>query len=361
MMRRSSRIYLAHINAGKIERLIKFLVRCHTYKQYFADLLWQQNGTFKTYCDTNLIRRGVKRFGITFRLTSMIANEVLGTIKATRTNGGSKPDMRRHLLILNYHFTTLEKSDHVGFDFVLKLKGCEIPVINIPFSKTAHLNKFLNSGWQIAKSFRLGLDKKCRLYLDLILEKFKVEKRESGEIVGLDSNYKGGMVFSDGRMIARDSYRKIQQFAKREKNTHEQIKQELNRELKQFDFSNIKIIAIEDLKYVKHFKRETFSRIFNRRLSHWTYRYFVTRIEQVCEEQGIKTVKKYPGYTSQTCSRCHSCDKRNRAEDRFECSSCGYENNADLNAALNLKTLGEAEVYGLRSLPSWKYRTVSIS
>lgn len=357
MMRRSSRVHLLHLNKSKIKRLYDFIARCHIFQQYFADLLWQQNGILKSYCDPVLLRRGSRRFRISYRLASLVANEVLGTVKSVRKkNRCSKPNIHKFSITLNCLFSVLEKSTRIGFDFVLKLKGCEIPVLNIPFSKTAHLNKFLNSGWQIAKSFHIGFDLKHRLYVDLILEKPRPKRLITGEIVGFDSNYKGGMVFSDGRIIGEKSYAKIRSFAKREKNTHGQIKQELNRELKQFDFSNIRQIAVEDLKYVKHFKRETFSRVFNRRLSHWTYRYFMTRLGQICEERGIFISKKYPGYTSQTCSRCHNCDKRNRVEDRFECTSCGFQSNADLNAAFNLKTLGEAEVYGLRSLKNWRYQ-----
>lgn len=355
MMRRNSRIYLSHLNSGKTEKLFKFIILSHTFKQYFIDLIWQQGSTLKMYCEPNLIRKGVARFGISYRLAASIANESLAAVKAAKAQNTRRPSIKRHSLILGYHFATLEKSDHINFDFILKLGGCEVPILNIPFSKTAHLNKFLDSGWNIAKSFRIGLNKKHNLYLDLIFEKQKPKKRKTGKVIGIDSNYRGGMVISSGRIIGKTVYEKIQNFAKYEKNTHAQIKQQLNYELKHKKFVGIKTIAIEDLKYVKHFKRGTFSRSFNRRLSHWTYRYFMDRLDQICEEQGIWLVKKYPGYTSQTCSRCHRCDKRSRVDDRFECTSCGFSTNADLNAAFNLKTLGEAEVYDLRSLKNWKF------
>ena len=44
-----------------------------------------------------------------------------------------------------------------------------------------------------------------------------------------------------------------------------------------------------------------------------------------------------PRYTSQTCPRCNSVDKRNRkTQARFKCINCGYEANADVNAANNI-------------------------
>lgn len=50
-----------------------------------------------------------------------------------------------------------------------------------------------------------------------------------------------------------------------------------------------------------------------------------------------------PQYTSQTCSRCGCIDKQNRTtQARFHCLACGFESNADHNAALNILAAGLA-------------------
>ena len=50
-----------------------------------------------------------------------------------------------------------------------------------------------------------------------------------------------------------------------------------------------------------------------------------------------------PQYTSQTCSRCGCVDKNNRpTQARFMCTACGFESNADHNAALNILAAGQA-------------------
>lgn len=50
-----------------------------------------------------------------------------------------------------------------------------------------------------------------------------------------------------------------------------------------------------------------------------------------------------PQYTSQTCSRCGCVDKRNRpTQAKFKCTACGFECNADHNAALNILAAGQA-------------------
>ena len=50
-----------------------------------------------------------------------------------------------------------------------------------------------------------------------------------------------------------------------------------------------------------------------------------------------------PQYTSQTCSRCGCVDKQNRqTQAKFQCIACGFEANADHNAALNVLAAGQA-------------------
>lgn len=48
-----------------------------------------------------------------------------------------------------------------------------------------------------------------------------------------------------------------------------------------------------------------------------------------------------PAYTSQMCSSCGNVDKKSRkSQSEFECTSCGFSANADLNAAFNIHNAG---------------------
>lgn len=50
-----------------------------------------------------------------------------------------------------------------------------------------------------------------------------------------------------------------------------------------------------------------------------------------------------PQYTSQTCSQCGCVDRQNRpTQAKFKCTACGFELNADHNAALNILAAGHA-------------------
>ncbi len=63
-------------------------------------------------------------------------------------------------------------------------------------------------------------------------------------------------------------------------------------------------------------------------------------ISYKCEEMGIPVVLVRPDYTSQRCPRCGTIDKYNRkSQALFRCVSCGYQDNADFVASINLREL----------------------
>ena len=58
---------------------------------------------------------------------------------------------------------------------------------------------------------------------------------------------------------------------------------------------------------------------------------------------GGQVITVPPQYTSQRCSCCGTVSKDNRqSQAKFACVSCGYESNADLNAAKNILAAGHA-------------------
>jgi putative transposase len=57
--------------------------------------------------------------------------------------------------------------------------------------------------------------------------------------------------------------------------------------------------------------------------------------------QGHLFIKVPPAGTSQTCSKCkHKAPENRLSQEKFKCVKCGYEANADDNAADNIKDLG---------------------
>jgi IS605 OrfB family transposase len=350
LMRRSSRIYLNDLNTGKAQILVEFLRLCHDVMQYFVDLFWQRRDGSAHLADLPTIHRGRERFGITTRLAQALAKQAKECIRSTLRKGRKRrPRLRSHTVTLYYHFVSLEPFDG-SFDYALKLIGSGAPRMVIPVRSTKHMNRLLAEGWTLAKTIRLGRDRQGRLFIDLIVEKPRPALKTEGRVVGMDSNYKNGFVFSDDQVIGQTLYPRIQIFQKRQKHTHDEMKSLLGHAVKRLDLSQIKLLAIENLKHVKRRTRGKFSRSFNRRLSHWLYAYLIALIERHCEEAGVRLERKSPWKTSQFCRTCQRWDRRNRVGEVFCCVHCGYTDHADHHAAKTLELLGVAGVYGLRSL-----------
>ncbi|QKY22225.1 IS200/IS605 family element transposase accessory protein TnpB (plasmid) [Halolamina sp. CBA1230] len=68
----------------------------------------------------------------------------------------------------------------------------------------------------------------------------------------------------------------------------------------------------------------------------WAYAKFVELVEYKVESTELFVDTVNPAYTSQRCSHCGFTHEDNRDDKAFECQSCGYEVNADYNAAKNI-------------------------
>ena len=143
-------------------------------------------------------------------------------------------------------------------------------------------------------------------------------------IVGMDSNYRAGFVFSDGQHVGAELYTRIQGFGKRQKHTFTEVADLAGKALRRVDWSRIDVLVLEGLRHVKTGRRGTFSRRFNRRLSHWLYRASEQRIRQYCEEHGIMVRFKSPlEDVAMLRMRASSGTGETDQGDRFRCVSCG--------------------------------------
>lgn len=92
-------------------------------------------------------------------------------------------------------------------------------------------------------------------------------------------------------------------------------------------------IAIEDLSKMSRLGNYT---VENRRFSEWSYYRLAECIADKAEPYDIP-VTEVPAYnTSTECSRCGEDEETHRTDVHFECGGCGYQQNADANAAVNI-------------------------
>src|SRR3989344_1289727 len=84
-------------------------------------------------------------------------------------------------------------------------------------------------------------------------------------------------------------------------------------------------------------------RKFNRKLSSFSYYKLTKFIEYKSKEKGVPFYKVNEAYTSKTCSACGIIGTRTK--NWFKCE-CGYEDNADRNAAFNIGKRGLSYMFG---------------
>ena len=73
-------------------------------------------------------------------------------------------------------------------------------------------------------------------------------------------------------------------------------------------------------------------------MSGWAFHQLRAMIEYKAEMAGVHVISVDPRNTSRTCNKCGHCDKANRkSQSEFVCQSCGHSENADLNAAKNIR------------------------
>ena len=101
------------------------------------------------------------------------------------------------------------------------------------------------------------------------------------------------------------------------------------------------VIQMENLEDIKKHGNEKF-------LRNWTYYDLRAKVEYKAEREGILVKLVDPQYTSQRCSQCGHIASANRPkkpdQSVFRCVSCGFEENADYNAAKNIATPGIEDI-----------------
>jgi IS605 OrfB family transposase len=108
-------------------------------------------------------------------------------------------------------------------------------------------------------------------------------------------------------------------------------------------------LAFEDLTGIRMMERRS-GKTHRLRLSSWSFYQLKTFCEYKAKLKGIPFISVASAYTSKTCSCCGS--KGVRAGSLFTCTTCGYVDHADVNAAKNIAGRGRFAYSSENSLSS---------
>jgi putative transposase len=132
--------------------------------------------------------------------------------------------------------------------------------------------------------------------------------------------------------------RALQRTARREAAFRRDVNHVISKGLVATATDTMRGLALEDLEGIRQ-RGTPFRQAQRARMSGWAFAQLRSFIEYKARLSGVPVVCVDPRHTSQECSSCGHISRSNRrTQALFSCQVCGFEANADFNAALNIRS-----------------------
>jgi putative transposase len=309
--------------------------------QFYVDLIWEKKLPLNKLLSSKILPINKLKHSKWREIIYKNASEIIrSNIKKKKT---SKPIIKDLNINMDFKVFDIEKQENGGeFDEFIRIKLPYLRnhnfahTIKIPIKYHKIFHKF--EDWKRKKCVQL-FKENGKYFVNFIFEK-EVDTKKDTRSLGIDIGYKKLIVTSDGDVLGEklnSMYVKMSNKKRGSKNHKQALKHrnnEINRVINSLNLENISQVCIEDLKNILYKTR--LSTKVMRKMQYWVYAYAISKLERLCDDNGIKVTKVDPAYTSQTCSKCGDIHKENRKLESFKCVSCGYEIDADYNAAVNI-------------------------
>lgn len=259
-----------------------------------------------------------------------------------------EPEIKNVSMNLDYRFFNIQQGNH--FDNFVRITlpffqegKRRAETINIPLKHHRHSLKFKNGGFSLKNTIQIK-EQNGNIMVGLLWEK-EAEAKTDGKAVGIDMGYKKLLATSEGEIIGSAEMEAIYEKICRKKPNSKAYKRALrerdiliNYFCNKIPLDEVKTVYVEKLRNVK--KGSKYNHNFRKKLKRWSYKKTKYKLGLMCETRGIKLEEVPPAYTSQKCSGCGAIHKESRKDEKFKCIGCGYEIDADYNAAINILNRG---------------------
>jgi len=146
---------------------------------------------------------------------------------------------------------------------------------------------------------------------------------------------------------SRSAFKRLQKINRRASRFSKDVNHCISKSLVSKAFVLQKALALEDLTGIRErasgFNKTIFNKTMRWQMGNWAFADLAAKIVYKAAEVGLPTLFVDPKYTSQTCQKCGHCERGNRkSQASFQCLSCGFCANADLNAAKNIEARGRS-------------------
>ncbi|KJU83143.1 transposase, IS605 OrfB family, central region, partial [Candidatus Magnetobacterium bavaricum] len=292
MIRRAT-INLNDANTNKIANLKLVIEEYSCLVNSYIGILWEKKMFKGTYITPD-IQREVPTW-LSARLQQCAGKQAFQIVKSQRKNKiKTKPLFEKRTVELDERFCKIDFDPKTRiFDIWLNLTslGSKLKII-LPSHKHYHFNLFKD--WIVKKAIRIRQEGEV-LFADIFFTK-EVPLKTEGRDIGIDCGYKKIAVTSSGQFLGTElpayiskitkKFRASKGFQRALKTKNEYI----NKEVKKLKLDNVKNVVVEDLKDVKKYtkKNKTMSSKFMNKLQYWNYKYFLGKLENICEVVGVQ-------------------------------------------------------------------------
>jgi len=196
-----------------------------------------------------------------------------------------------------------------------------------------------------------------KVFLNIVMEKEVDDLSQNGNIIGIDRGIKKLAVTSDKRFFGGGKVKRVSERYKRlrsklqSKKTRSakrhfakisrkenRFRQDANHCISKLIVSSLRsgdTIVLEKLKGIR--ERTTVKKKDRFQHNSWSFYQLEQFLTYKAEAKGITVDHVSARYTSRGCNKCGHIARGNRTcQSRFKCKKCGYQCNADLNAAFNI-------------------------
>ena len=195
-------------------------------------------------------------------------------------------------------------------------------------------------------------------YLLIVFEAEEKEPTKTDKIIGVDLGIVNIATLSDGTVFngsviesvrkkyarlraslqkrgTKSAKRKLKKISKKESRFRRDVNHQISKKIVTKAKGTNSNIALENLKGIR--SGSTVKKSQRAKHHTWSFAQLREFIEYKAKLAGIEVFVIDPKYTSLQCHKCGNISRGNRkSQDIFICEVCGYTNNADINAALNI-------------------------
>ena len=375
--------YSYHLNKEKLNTITEFAEKIRILQNHISYIYFDEYFNKKNIKCTDFIKLMNKRYRDK-DFSSMFFQQSCKQVyeKYNKKKPPKEQVVFKRLSFIGVNQSTkifIEESSNKYTNGIINLNIPHFGIIEIPFrySKQYHGNlndiHYSMTGMnQYQKQYTCTVEKN-RLKIVIVEDDNRIYPISNGNhIEGIDVNVKHNLLqCSDGYTIDYDmkmvksilkrkkkqdritstkktrnlsteyTYKQMRQNLKDKRRSVSMVEQCLVELFKHCNENNIDHLVFEDLnKFTRKYKIN--NKEFNvniRRLMSILHIVDVKNMaERIGKKYGITISLTNAEYTSQQCSKCGYIHKNNRkTQEKFKCIHCGYEENADLNASINIK------------------------